>query len=133
MSGGGAPSLHRSVPGWRWVPAGARGRAGTVNRSSSRAAEPGSGTCDPAFPMGFYRRPSSPIEIYFHSWKKSMGCGYCCSRCFLCGLETQRHTSVRCGHRFCNTGKNIKEIIKCIYIYFKPATVVITQKSKCEN
>ena len=96
MSGDGAPSLHRSVLGWRWVPAGARGRAGTVNRCLSRGAQPGSETCDPASPKVFYRRPSSPIEIYFHSWKKSMGCDYCCSRCFLCKQKIESH---KCGVR----------------------------------
>ncbi len=93
MSDGGAPSLHRWVPGLHWVPAGARGRAGTVTRCLGRGAEPGSVTCDPASPRVFYRRPSSPVEIYFHSWKKSMGCDYCCSRCFLCKQKIKAHIS----------------------------------------
>lgn len=91
MSGDGAQCLHRSVPGWRWVRAEERDRVGTVTRCLSREAEPGSETCDPVYPRVFSRRLSSPIAFYFHSWKKSMGCDYCCwsSRCFLCGQKTK--------------------------------------------
>lgn len=116
MSGDGAPSLARWVPGWRWVPAGARGRAGTVNRCQGRGAEPGSETCDPVSPRVFYRRPSSPIEIYFHSWKKSMGCDYCCwsSRCFLCEQQQQqqkksRVSVVQVHTNYCNINRLCKK------------------------
>lgn len=60
MSGDGASSLGRWVPGLRWVPAGAQGHAGTVNRGLRRGAEPDSEMCDPESQKVFYRRPSSP-------------------------------------------------------------------------
>lgn len=102
-SGDGAPTLHRLVQGWHWVLAGARGHAGTVNRCLNRGAEPDQETCGPVYPREFCRRPNSPIEIYFHSWKKSRGCGCCYSHCSPCEEKTKSRFS-----------QNVSESLKII-------------------
>lgn len=129
MSGDGAPSLGRWVQGWRWVLAGARGRAGTVNRRLSPGAEPGSETCDPASQKAFCRRPNCPIEFYFHSWKKSMGCDYCClsSRCFLWEQKIKSQQSDKLLHHFSTSDTMWKKWSSCDK-YLKPTTVTSTHE-----